>query len=146
MLPLAFSLSMPWIIGLSVAAVILLGILLWWIRDRVDDSIDEFQLRVNKLENEFAKAGANWMSEMLALVVVGDEEKLLAKIAELVEAQDIALFFLDNVAIPCALHSIRTTAENYPERWAKILDAMEAAKTARALRKQREATAEAAAQ
>jgi len=111
-----------WLIGIGIAIVVglVLGYLLWRLYDRVDDWIDEKQRAVNKLENQFAKAGSTWMSDLLEDLVVGDEETVVTKVTQLMEAPDTSLFFLDNVALPCAEYAIREAGAKYPERLAKL--------------------------
>jgi hypothetical protein len=126
------------IILLSVGATLvtggLLGYVLWRFYDRVDDAIDEWQLSVNKLENRFAAAGSNWMAELLAFVVVGDEEKIVRKVGQLTDAADVPVFFLENVALPCAHWAIREAGDRYPEHLPKIAGSVAAAKESQKVR------------
>lgn len=126
------------IILLSVAATVAAGALLGWMLfrayDRVDDALDEWQLKVNKLENRFASAGSNWMAELLAFVVVGDEERIVRKIDQFTDAADVTAFFLENVALPCAHWAIREAGERYPEHLTKLEPSLSAAKQAQRVR------------
>jgi hypothetical protein len=112
------------IILLSVIAVIVLGVLAWRLYDKVDDYVDEKQRAINTLENAFSEAGATWMSKLLADIVVGDEEEFVRKVKTLVDSVNDPRFFLEKVAVPCAVFAIRGTAgSKYPDLWAKIEDA-----------------------
>jgi type II secretory pathway pseudopilin PulG len=113
--------SMFWIVTISVIAVIVLaiitGIVAWRLFRAVDGAMDDFQRKINKLENLFAEAGASWMSEFLEDWVVGDTAACLHKLKEFVEAPNTPLFFLEKIALPCARYAIR---EATPEIRAKL--------------------------
>lgn len=117
---------MSWLIGIGIAVLIglLLSYVAWKMYDRYDDRLDAFQLKVNKIENKFAAAGANWLSDLFALVVVGDEEKIGAKIGEALEAANTSRFLLENVFLHTALYAIRECPTEYPEGMVKIYDAL----------------------
>lgn len=113
---------LDWIIGIGIALAIgaVVGRIAWKKYDQVDGQMDDFQRSVNRLENLFARSEASWMAEVLEDIVVGDAEAGIIKIREMIEAPDTTLFFLDNIAIPCAVFAIRETVDKYPERFAKI--------------------------
>lgn len=120
------------VLGSAVLAGLAIGLLVWLIADRIDDQQDAIQWRINRLENRFAAAGATWFAEVLESAVIGDEEELARRIAEFFEADDTTGFFLDKIAVPCALFAIRESAEYYPEHMAKLKSAMAAAEAGRA--------------
>lgn len=105
----------------AVAVGVLLGYFAWKLYDKVDDAIDDKQRAINKLENQFAACGSSWMASFLEDLVVGDEESVVARVKNLVEAADTPKFFIDNIAMPAALYAIRESKEKYPEYLARIV-------------------------
>lgn len=113
--------SLLWTIIISVIITIILaiivGVVVFKLVKKADDAIDDFQRKINKLENCFAEAGSSWMSDLLADIVVGDEAATIHKLREFIESQNVPLFFLDKVAVPCAMYAFR---EASPEQWSKL--------------------------
>ena len=117
---------MTWLMGIGIAVLVglVLAYLAWKVYDRYDDRVDAFQYKLNKIENLIAAAGATWLSDLFALGVVGDEEKIMAKIGEALEAANTNRFLLEKVAVPFALYAVRECPTEYPEGLVKIEDAL----------------------
>ncbi len=117
---------MSWLIGIGIAVLIglILSYVAWKMYDRYDDRVDALQYKLNKIENLIAAAGASWLADLFALAVVGDEEKIGAKIGEALEAANTNRFMLEKIAVPFALYAIRECPAEYPEGLAKIYDAL----------------------
>lgn len=110
------------IIVLGIAGAVLVGLLIFFVASRVDKKIDILQRRINKLENMFAAAGTTWMAEFLEDLVVGDRQAIVARIRQLVEADDTTEFFLRQVAVPCAQFAIRKTRGDYPDLYKTLVE------------------------
>jgi len=109
--------SMLWIIIISIVITLVLAFIVALLIRKADNKVDDFQRKINKLENCFAEAGASWMSELLEDLVVGDETATVHKLRDFIEAPNVPLFFLEKVALPCAKYAIR---EATPEQLLKL--------------------------
>ena len=87
-------------IAIAIGVGILLAVLLFLIYRRVDYNFDQFQRGLNKLENLFAAAGSNWMSEFLADLVVGDEVSIMHRLRDLIEAANTVDVFIERIGKP----------------------------------------------
>lgn len=104
-------------VGVGVVLAIVTAFLVY----RVDVRVNVTQRQLNKVENRLAAAGSFWLSELFADLIVGDVKSAELKIRQFVEADDTTLFFLDNVAFPLALYTIKETKAYYPDKYAQLV-------------------------
>lgn len=98
-------------VAIAIGVGVLLAILLFLIYRRVDYKVDQLQRALNKLENMFAAAGATWMSEFLADLVVGDETAIVHRLRDLIEASNSVEVFMDKVGKPIAKFTLENLSE-----------------------------------
>ena len=102
-------LQSPWlwaVLGSVLALVVI------FIMRRLDRRIDSAQRAINKLENNFSRMGATWLSELLEDLVVGDEAAIISKSREIIEAVNSEAAIAEKVAKPIAFYLIDYARRN----------------------------------
>ena len=115
----------PYLIAAGVGLV--LGVITIAVIHKMNTKVNTVQRSLNKLENKFHECGVNWVGNLLEDLVVGDVAAVYYKLKQFIEQDDITGFFLNELGMPITLYSIRETATYYPELFAKIQAAMDAA-------------------